>query len=41
VVRFYELGGDTLTLRGAPAVDPYTEEEVVYRIEFWRPPGSS
>jgi hypothetical protein len=41
VVRFYDLDGDRLTLRGAPAVDPYTGEEVVYLIEFRRPPGSS
>jgi hypothetical protein len=41
VVRFYDLNGDTLTLRGAPAVDPYTGEEVVHLIEFWRLPGSS
>ena len=32
---------DTLTLKGAPAVDPYTGEEVVYLIAFRRPRGAA
>jgi hypothetical protein len=40
-VRFDKLEGDALTLRGAPAVDPYTGKEVVYLIEFRRPSNPS
>ncbi len=36
LVRFYKLEGDRLTIRGAPAPDPVTGEEVVYLIEFER-----
>jgi Lipocalin-like domain len=35
-VRFYKLEGDTLTINGAPARDPYTGQEVIHRIEFKR-----
>ncbi|HEX2136452.1 MAG TPA: lipocalin-like domain-containing protein [Microvirga sp.] len=33
-VRFYKLDGDRLSLTGAPARDPHTGQDVVYRIEF-------
>ncbi len=36
LVRFYKLEGDRLTIRGAPAPDPVTGEDVVYLIEFER-----
>ena len=36
LVRFYKLDGDRLTIRGAPAPDPVTGEEVVYLIAFRR-----
>lgn len=38
LVRFYKLEGDDLTISGAPARDPHTGQEVVYRIAFRRVP---
>jgi len=37
-VRFYTLRGNTLTISGAAAPDPYTGKMVVHRIEFRRTP---
>lgn len=33
-VRFYKLDGNTLTISGAPAPDPYTGRQVIHRIVF-------
>ncbi len=41
LVRFYRLEGDALTIRGAPAVDIHTGQEVIYLIEFRRASGPS
>ena len=35
-VRFYKLDGDRLTITGAPAKDPHTGQDTIYRIEFDR-----
>lgn len=35
-VRFYKLNGDTLTINGAEAPDPYTGRRVIHRIVFQR-----
>ena len=35
-VRFYKLDGDRLTITGAPAKDPRTGQDIIYRIEFER-----
>jgi len=41
LVRFYKLERDELTISGAPASDPHTGQEVVYRIVFRRVPPLS
>jgi len=33
-VRFYKLQEDVLTITSAPAKDPGTGEEIIYRIQF-------
>jgi hypothetical protein len=33
-VRFYKLDGNTLTISGAPAPDPYTGRPIIHRIVF-------
>ena len=33
-VRFYKRDGNTLTISGAPAPDPYTGRQVIHRIVF-------
>jgi hypothetical protein len=40
-VRFHQMDGNTLTLTGAPATDPYTGQEVVYRMVFRKVPDST
>jgi len=37
-IRFYKVDGDTLTIRGAPAKDPQTGQEVVYHVVFQKLP---
>jgi len=37
-VRFYKVDDDTLTIRGAPAKDPQTGQEVVYHVVFQKVP---
>ncbi|MGP0089605.1 MAG: lipocalin-like domain-containing protein [Xanthobacteraceae bacterium] len=37
-VRFYKIDGDTLAIRGAPARDPQTGQEVIYHVVFQRLP---
>ena len=39
LVRCYRLEGDTLSIQGAPAVDPHTGQVVVCLIEFRRATG--
>lgn len=33
-VRFYKLDGNTLTISGAPAPDPYSGRQTIHRIVF-------
>jgi Lipocalin-like domain len=39
-VRFYNLDGHRLTISGAPAKDPHTGADVIYRIEFQKVSGN-
>jgi hypothetical protein len=38
-IRYYKLKGDRLSIHSAKVADPYTGEEILYRVEFEKLPS--
>jgi hypothetical protein len=34
LIRFYKLENGLLPITGAPAIDPYSGQQVIHRMEF-------
>ncbi|MET4687690.1 lipocalin-like domain-containing protein [Sinorhizobium fredii] len=41
LIRPFSISGDRLLISDAPAIDPVTGEEVIYRVEFQKVEGAS